>query len=474
MRRLFIPQKENRFHAVAIRQGALAAYTVFLIVFNIIIAPRFGLGQQAFASSISSARLVELANQSRQEAGAGTLSIDNRLVAAAEAKARDMFEDQYWAHYAPDGASPWDFIIASGYDYVYAGENLAKDFITSDAVHDAWMNSPSHRDNILNSRYRDIGIAVVDGVLDGSRTTLVVQMFGAESSSAPEEPEQTPKKDEDNQTENGPSAPEITSPENGDILNTGAFTVRGTSEAGTLVHVYDNDSKRADVTANEGIFSVELAEQQEGGHDLFADAEYTSGNYAGILGERSTTVSITLDFTPPEIDDSTYSILHQDSKLRIEFNASADTKTATAELEGITAELIKTGTTEIAHFEGEFEIIKSIETYTGKTVTLTLIDEATNTATIKKIVPSADVLAGYAAKRGGSIISDLSAYITSLSTQQKVNIGVAVFLIILFAIDGMVLWKMGIFRDKTNTTSHIAILSLAIIIGLFGGIGSIV
>jgi hypothetical protein len=89
-----------------------------------------------------------------------------------------MFAKNYWSHFAPDGASPWDFINGSGYRYEYAGENLAKNFLFSQGVVDAWMNSPTHRENILKKNYTEVGYAIVNGVMNGEETTLVVQMFG--------------------------------------------------------------------------------------------------------------------------------------------------------------------------------------------------------------------------------------------------------------------------------------------------------
>jgi hypothetical protein len=94
-------------------------------------------------------------------------------------KAAYMFEHNFWAHYAPDGTSPWYFIKNAGYEYEYAGENLAKGFSNSSDVVTAWMNSPTHRENVLSPKYQDIGFAVVEGKLLGEDTVLVVQMFGS-------------------------------------------------------------------------------------------------------------------------------------------------------------------------------------------------------------------------------------------------------------------------------------------------------
>ena len=63
---------------------------------------------------------------------------------------------------------------------------MAKDFSSADAIVTAWMNSPTHKANLLSGKYKDIGIAVVDGRLNGSDTTLVVQMFGSPQTNIPE------------------------------------------------------------------------------------------------------------------------------------------------------------------------------------------------------------------------------------------------------------------------------------------------
>jgi hypothetical protein len=95
-----------------------------------------------------------------------------------------MFKNNYWAHVSPTGTEPWDFILAEDYDYSYAGENLAKNFNSSKEVVTAWYNSPSHKENLLNKNYTEMGFAVVNGTLDGYKTTLVVQMFGKPRSTA--------------------------------------------------------------------------------------------------------------------------------------------------------------------------------------------------------------------------------------------------------------------------------------------------
>jgi len=132
----------------------------------------------AHASGITANDLSILSNQERSNNGLAQLSINSQLTNAAYAKANYMIANNYWAHNAPDGTTPWSFIVATGYDYISAGENLAKDFSTSAGVISGWMNSPTHRANVLNSSYTEVGYAVVDGFLLGSQTTLIVAMYG--------------------------------------------------------------------------------------------------------------------------------------------------------------------------------------------------------------------------------------------------------------------------------------------------------
>jgi len=103
------------------------------------------------------------------------------LANAARQKGLDMLDKNYWAHVSPDGTEPWDFFLREGYVYKYAGENLARDFTNPESAVAAWMASPSHRDNLLSSKYEEIGIAVVEGDLSGQDTTLIVQLFGTKS-----------------------------------------------------------------------------------------------------------------------------------------------------------------------------------------------------------------------------------------------------------------------------------------------------
>lgn len=180
LRHLFIPHQSNNHKAGILHPASLSVLVAifltgqFFLNFFTLVSPSI-LG---FASNISPDKIVELTNQKRAEQGLSPLNVNGLLNEVAQRKAGDMFAFNYWAHISPSGRDPWFFFKEAGYRYVYAGENLARDFMDSGAVVEAWMNSPTHKDNLINSQYKEIGVAVVNGTLNGVETTLVVQVFG--------------------------------------------------------------------------------------------------------------------------------------------------------------------------------------------------------------------------------------------------------------------------------------------------------
>lgn len=180
---LFTPTEKNNYRAKTLHISFLTSY-LFIII---ILAGVFSIGKNVLgiATDITIQRLYELTNQKRAENGLSTLQSNEQLNDAARRKASDMISKKYWAHFGPNGESPWQFISASGYAYEIAGENLAKDFCCSSDVVSAWMDSPTHRENILRSDYQDVGFAIVNGFLEDEETTLVVQMFGSGKSTTP-------------------------------------------------------------------------------------------------------------------------------------------------------------------------------------------------------------------------------------------------------------------------------------------------
>lgn len=180
-RRVLVPHKDNEYRPHLIRAHGLVAVLVIALVAQI----TYGFmttGHLSVLGKVSNIQTTELladTNKEREAKGLSDLTLNDKLSQAAFLKAQNMFAEQYWAHVSPSGIQPWKWFGDVGYNYSYAGENLAKNYPTADATVAAWMNSSAHRENILKREYVDVGFAVVDGVLNGENTTLVVALYGA-------------------------------------------------------------------------------------------------------------------------------------------------------------------------------------------------------------------------------------------------------------------------------------------------------
>lgn len=140
----------------------------------------------AYATNMSRDGLLGSTNAARIANGLSPLAINTKLNNAAQAKAQHMADNNYWAHTAPDGTQPWYFFNQAGYSYLRAGENLAYGFSDSQTAVDGWMNSPSHRDNILGN-YVDVGFGIVNvpNYQDNGEQTIVVAHYGTLVATAP-------------------------------------------------------------------------------------------------------------------------------------------------------------------------------------------------------------------------------------------------------------------------------------------------
>jgi uncharacterized protein YkwD len=102
--------------------------------------------------------LIELINQERQSHGLGTLSSQSQLTTAARNHSADMACNSFFSHTGSDGSLPWDRVTALGYSYSAIAENIFAGSSSAQTAFDAWMNSPGHRDNMLNPDYTEIGV----------------------------------------------------------------------------------------------------------------------------------------------------------------------------------------------------------------------------------------------------------------------------------------------------------------------------
>lgn len=181
----FVPHSANQYRPHLIRAHGLAIVVGLVIILQIGHGLLGGGNVLGASQPIAASDLLADTNAERAKNNLRPLNLDPQLSKAAFLKAQDMFKQQYWAHTAPDGTTPWHWFGVVGYDYDYAGENLARNFGSAAAVMAAWMASPEHRANILNSHYTQLGLAVMDGTYNGQPETLVVALYGKPVASAP-------------------------------------------------------------------------------------------------------------------------------------------------------------------------------------------------------------------------------------------------------------------------------------------------
>jgi len=181
LKNYFIPSEDNDHKPHSLRNESVFCILAiaFLIEFAFIasvftpIANVFKANLAAVLPSV----LVMATNDERKDLSAPQLVTNKKLQAAAQLKADDMANRSFFSHVNPDGKQPWHYLQLAGYAYDAAGENLAVDFIDSKDVHKAWMNSPTHRANIIESQFSEIGIATSRGVYEDKDVIFVVQFF---------------------------------------------------------------------------------------------------------------------------------------------------------------------------------------------------------------------------------------------------------------------------------------------------------
>lgn len=241
-----------------------------------------------------------------------------KLSKAAGDKAADMLEHSYFSHNSPEGLTPWHWIDKEQYDYDYAGENLAMDFLSPEKMHQAWLDSPTHRANILNEKYKEIGVAVEKGKINGHDTILVVVLFGSgdKNNSLPSAIQPEKKKEEDKIKIEYPELPEggiislnnyfspiIMSPQNGAYVSSDNIEVFGRALPKEKIEVEDNGKVFASAVADEkGWFKAGLAQPKEGEHILKAKS-YSQSRAAGNEEALSLNeIRFTADRTKPEVN----------------------------------------------------------------------------------------------------------------------------------------------------------------------------
>ncbi|MEW5908014.1 MAG: CAP domain-containing protein [Patescibacteria group bacterium] len=145
--------------------------------------PPLKIYQGQILGDLSVKGIIILTNEQRAEQKLLALKENSKLNEAALIKAKDIIQRQYFDHISPSGVGPSDLAKEVNYHFLIMGENLALgDFRDDKNVVNAWMKSPGHRANILDSRFREIGVAVIKGRFNDQDVWVAVQEFGTPAS----------------------------------------------------------------------------------------------------------------------------------------------------------------------------------------------------------------------------------------------------------------------------------------------------
>ncbi len=466
MKVYFIPSKRNLYKPYLLRKTALVAYTLILFCVN-----TFGglIGiPQAMASNITSENIIKLTNQQREAAGLNILSPNAKLTAAAQAKANNMFELQYWDHYGPNGETPWMFITQSGYTYVYAGENLAKGFRTAEGVHEAWMASPTHKENIISPNYKDIGVAVVQGVLLGKETVLVVQMFGNQT---PETFKPTQSATVSVQKTNLKPTPKpivsekgqiksirIINPKNGDLINDANINIKGDTK---------NVSGEYTVEVLNGEDIVGETKSNQSQWEFDKGSDWTEGEQsisAKLKGENvvSETVKFIVDSTPPIVNKETIKVVNGGNIFTLSFEAPQDASS----IQFISGYK----TYDIQKIEGTDTVSLDIsKSDVGESSKLILSDQAGNISEIDISEYFLEEVQGEKNK-----VTVASGIKNVIATTDGISLIVISFIFFLLVIEVYVLWKKGRLGKSAGDLFTVGAWWLILLVGAFNGFGGVI
>lgn len=459
MEKFFLPLPENNYTPLLLKRGMLILYTLFILIFNIITADISALQASA---AIDSQSILTLHNQERKENGLSEFSMNSKLVESAQAKGTAMLANDCWDHYCPSGKSPWDFFDDAGYDYVYAGENLAEGFNENASVFDAWMNSKTHRENIIRGNFTEIGIGIVYGEFQGIKdNAIIVVHFGSQHENSgsttylPAQNENVSESILETETKIN-----ITAPAEGSLININTPEIKGTSPDGEIRLNIDGENIGGAIS-KKGIFTYRVPQKYaliDGTHEIQADLMTEN------LTDKNTFI---VDTVAPEVKKVSFDSMSsgKDDIVTLAIETTGDTVSMENDQIDIKFSRVSdrrwTATT-LARSLVEIDELK-----------ITSYDEAANqneqSLDLSGVKAKITQIKGdYQYQNDKSINLPI---ISSMGIRKLINASFIIFIIILMMVDYYMLAKidlpMGIVRAKTQY--HISIFVILLIITFAGG-----
>ncbi|MBN1915991.1 hypothetical protein JW796_03295 [Candidatus Dojkabacteria bacterium] len=472
IKNLFIPTKTNNYYPLLLRKGSLAIFTLILFIFNITVG---SLPISKAYAAIDTSILVSLHNKERTSRGLSKLVVSSKLTNSASEKAKAMLASDCWSHYCPDKKSPWDFFKDQNYEYIYAGENLAEGFNDNEAVVQAWMNSPSHRDNMLKPEFREIGISIVQGNFQGNPNNVVVVVhFGSQVNSYNALPITSDSKHQVKEalpTNDIQNTPLIEEPENGTWTNDQFFTIRGRAKKETKVKIIDNEKNIADIDAQGGIFIYKPPSDKpfEQGNHLISS--YSIDEH-GVSSEKSSIVSVVVDTQAPVINTDLLEILSTENidNYRLRILISDDTEKVYLYSNEEEKNFVRIPYSDY----WEVDIARPI-TESSNTLAITAIDKAGNITS--STIETGNVLSTMETLSSKEIATNKLISIIARefpSVKNVVSITALLIIVSLFVFDALLLARTNLplgYKERGKHHLHISNFIVLLLMVLIGGAG---
>jgi len=454
----FVPSSSNNYRPKLLSKIALYFYLFFILFGNLSLNL---LSPQKAGAEINVNQIYDLQNIERRKLSLPDLTINTLLIESATAKAKAMLSSDCWSHYCPNGKSPWDFFDDAGYQYIYAGENLAEGFTDVNKLMQAWMNSPTHRANILNKNFTEVGIGYAYGKFQGNDNNMIIVVhFGARADT--NEPKVLP-----NTGVNDSSAVKFIYPIDGQYINKTNVTVRGTAPIGSNVNLIINGTSIGKALTTNGNF--ELAAPNillDGNYSIYGEAYDTHNQFIGT----SRNINFTILSHPPVANLSKLivtSVLSSGKDVLANFDYSdPEIKTLQENMTGTSAN--RDSNDKIA-LEVNVSVIQAYNT-----VDFTITDYAGNMTQFS--ISSKDLMNIISTKSSLIYAQSFSSFVNYIQINNiklGINWGFVSFLTTLFGIDFFFLSKTGL-TNITRSKSHLNfiiffILFVILLIGISTG-----
>ncbi len=458
LKKFFVPSEKNHHTPYLLGRYALIIYIIVILLFNFVATQ---LNFANVTASFEIQALLQEHNNERLKRGLESVQINPLLSSSAYQKGIAMLNSNCWSHYCPDGKDWRDYFVEGGYDYLHAGENLAEGFSTVSGVMSAWMNSETHRANILNREFKEIGFAVITGNYQGKENnTIIVVHFGTPmptSSSNPASDIIVPSN----------ISVTIDYPLNGQSFSNGNVEIKGRVEPSySEVTIEDNYKEIGRINADGDNYSFRPDEPlREGAHQIVSKVI----NKSGQVQAASESVSFEIDNSSPFIIKSTTKVEHEGSYYVFKFNTSES-------VDSIITDIPSFDITRYSPTNWGFKVLVS-DLENNRGIAISLTDKAGNLFAaffdmndIRDFRSQAELPSQSINSLSSNFIAEFFKELAGSSIKAKFLFGFIVYMVILLIIDFIFLQKSQMLQIRTSKSHfHISIFVILLLFLLIGG-----